>query len=597
MSANKNSSQTIYAAGNEHLIKNFSVDEKISYVSLGDSIAAGHALDSWLNNGKKEFGDAGLNSTPIYNESYTQAIYNNLVSIYGSDKVEAVSYARSGDQVCHLLSKLADDRVVNSLKSADIVTISIGANNILTPALERIEGFLTGSVSLAEITGAMEEGIKSLTDGNGDDLTDLLDRLIEINPNAKYIFTNVYNPYKYFDVDIEVFLDPILPEPFTVGYPPLTYEVDIASFIDDAVLDSIESRIDNIREYTEYYLAGYSRLSIKGLNPIVKSTIEDYQSRGYTNFTVVDTKSVFDTFPTKSSTGADVDYSDLVNVELTPESRITEFNYGKHFNSDYWLNWGSKIFFQGVSESEFVQDMVSKVIDIVLEDTDPHPEWRGHALIAEVLKNVVSAIKLNVDQNNQFGIIAIDNQNISLPTLTQNEKIFSGWYKDENLTTKWDNETDKAQGSAQTINFGNTTNGNSIKTNSVKTINLYAEWKELEFDGNQSQKLLLIKNASEVILKVDVDEENRYFEWFDNGKKISNQKTSTLQYTPKTFGKHTICCMVDGVETNSIEFNYERDIDLISEKYPTSKSVDVLDKLWNYIRNIKFVKKIIKKVF
>ncbi len=573
--------------------KDFTFGQKVNYVSLGDSIAVGYSLDSWLNNGKLEFGSEGLNSTPIYQETYAESIYNDLKLIYGDNNVSAVSYAHSGDKVKDLLLKLEDQRVINSLKDANIVTISIGANDILGPATEMIQSYLMGEIGLSEITNALDNGLNSLTNGGGDDFSDLLNRLNEINSKAKYIFTNVYNPYKYFDVDIEAFLNPILPPPFDIGIGSLTTEIDLAEILDDVIFDSIESRIDNIRIYTEYYLSGNSSMSITGLNPIVKSTIESYQNNGFNNFYLVDTKSVFDSFPQKSSSNLDVDYSDLVNVELTEDSKITEFNYGNYFPDDYWLSWANKIFFNGYSKESFANDLLSRILETVLEDTDPHPEWRGHIVISNVFKNVVSAVVLNIDETTKYGLLAINGQTVELPTPYSNGKIFTSWFKDENLTSKWNEDVDVVQSLNNSTNFGSLANGGNVASYNIQTTNLYGKWTQLELDGSEKQTILTIGNAKKVSLTIAVGRDAN-IEWYDNDKKISGQNGEVLEYKPKKFGTHRIYCVVDGVESNVIELEYNR---LNNGMLITSSELGynkMLSKVWNLIQDSQFYKFISK---
>ncbi|MBO5789583.1 MAG: hypothetical protein J6R40_00320, partial [Clostridia bacterium] len=126
------------------------------YVSLGDSIAAGHAINAnWENDygEKSQYGENGNVSTIIVPASYTDLISKHLKSRYGSDRVEIKSFAHSGDTVAHLMQKLDREAVKNAIASANLVTVCIGANDVLQPALLHINEYIeTGSLANAEAT-------------------------------------------------------------------------------------------------------------------------------------------------------------------------------------------------------------------------------------------------------------------------------------------------------------------------------------------------------------------------------------------------------------------------------------------------------------
>jgi lysophospholipase L1-like esterase len=103
--------------------------ESFNYVSLGDSIAAGHSIDdNWEKNygTRSQYGgENGNSSTIIVPNSYT-----DLISKSGY-MGNTISFARSGDTVRDLINKLDDNKVISALKGADYVTICIGANDVL----------------------------------------------------------------------------------------------------------------------------------------------------------------------------------------------------------------------------------------------------------------------------------------------------------------------------------------------------------------------------------------------------------------------------------------------------------------------------------
>lgn len=173
----------------------FEDDGKLVYCAFGDSIAAGYGL----NDPKRK-------------------CYGALFAAMNKG-CEFRNYAVSGHTTGDMLGVLG--RV--DISDADLVTVSIGANNILRPAY-------SGLVSLAaEIdSGILTEYAKTLV-GKGDkervdaffeklkrtfdetelrrkldeglsvakkELPQLLDKLKELAPHAEIIIQTVYNPYK-----------------------------------------------------------------------------------------------------------------------------------------------------------------------------------------------------------------------------------------------------------------------------------------------------------------------------------------------------------------------------------------------------------------
>lgn len=169
-------------------IKNISNNE-ICYVSLGDSIAEGYALP---DHDEKD-------ADGFVKGSYAYMFKSNLESKY--KKVKAVNYASSGLTSQQLLDSLKDltgpeldesaKLVKSNIQQADIITISIGANDILGPATSQLVTFIASN---SFNTSGLDQGLVNFENN----LPEIISTLRKLNSYAKLVFLNVYNPYKEF---------------------------------------------------------------------------------------------------------------------------------------------------------------------------------------------------------------------------------------------------------------------------------------------------------------------------------------------------------------------------------------------------------------
>lgn len=541
---------TQYHAKTDVAVNSVAVSNTFNYVSLGDSIAVGYALPAWENNDKKEYGDEGLTSTPIYDQSYTQLIRDNLISIYGSSNVTAVSYAHSGDKVADLITKLDITDIKNDIEKADLVTICIGANNILGPASQNLEGYLSGTVTIDQLSEAMAEGLNALADDGDGELNTLLNKLKTINPNALYVFTNVYNPYKYFDVKAKDFIEPIF---IAEGYGTMLSMIDQSKFSD------FETKIDNIRNYTEYYLAGNLFLDIVGLNEILNNKIVEFNNAGYNNFCLVDAKAVFDTFSEKTATTDDVDYSNLVNVELTQNSVITDFsNYSTNFPTGYVSTWVAEIYAGTKTKNEFIADISQKIALTILNESDPHPGYQGHQVLQHVFSNEIGLIKfINDGEACKIGAVAKHgNKLATLPTTTKTGYEFTGWYKETSLENVWDIDSDVVSSNNNTLNSTSLVSTNTIVTCQINNQQLYAGFaKQLTVtSGSQIQHITDINSSTSITITTDASGE---IKWFVNNVEQTGENSNSYTFNPKTFGfgKFKIYSTADDVKSSEVNVN------------------------------------------
>lgn len=399
------------------------------YVSLGDSIAAGHTIDAdWATNYGEgsQYGVNGNTTTAIVPGCYTDLIRKSLEETHSEKRAVAVSFARSGDTVADLMDKLSHEKVRSAIKDANLVTICIGANDVLQPAFSHLEEYISvGSLAGAESVIASNMATLS-NDSAPTSYNSLFDKLVEINPYAKYVFTTIYNPYKYLHLEEghNGFFGPLLNtipqmnldidkyiEDMFFGGTDLSYwdvlegrwvaielELDLDALIKDGLLSTpivqqLFDRVNGLGAWAEKY--------VTQLNTIIRDKVNAYQNP---NFVVAETKALFDTYPDRPDPG-DVHYNDLVNVEYTRGYNTMTMDWGRLYGGDpvgFWTNlaWKYLTFRNGFPSvnvfdyvsfdmAGFAADLIAQIIvKVITPDVDPHPEHYGHVVLKQSFDSV-----------------------------------------------------------------------------------------------------------------------------------------------------------------------------------------------------------------
>ena len=167
------------------------IGETISYVSLGDSIPEGYYLPKYEE--KDEYG--------FVKQSYTHSLKSFFESKY--KEVHAHNYATAGLTSTQLKEQLMaldgqtlsqnEEEMKMNIIGADVITVCIGANDILTPALDNFLNIVLNEDISSYLT-EFDNGIAAFTSN----FPIIVSKLKELNPTAKLIFSNIYNPYKDF---------------------------------------------------------------------------------------------------------------------------------------------------------------------------------------------------------------------------------------------------------------------------------------------------------------------------------------------------------------------------------------------------------------
>lgn len=384
---------------------------KYVYISFGDSIAAGHSINSdWevLYGEKSQYGVNGNTQTAIVPNCYTDLIRQELVSTYGSDNTDTRSFARSGDQVHHLISKIDHEIVKEWVRKADLVTICIGANNILTPAMSiYLEKYINaGDSALVEFDATIDSNLAILSAGR-DAITNkypegsyglLFDKLYALNKRATYILTTIYNPYKYLWIDegTNGFFKPMLdliPD-WTIGIPLTSLEIEVgelirAGLLQTPIFQKLFDRVNGLGDWVDP--------RIEKLNVVIRNAVSEYNAyrQSQSNFKVSETKQTFDTYPDRP-VSAPVHYNDLVNVEFTRGYDVYELDWGRMWEGSNALTFWSQLatnhiefttsapFFE-FHIDEMAEELVAEHIvpKVIVPDVDPHPEDDGHIVLKD----------------------------------------------------------------------------------------------------------------------------------------------------------------------------------------------------------------------
>lgn len=182
----------VFAAGEESKV----------YTVLGDSIAAGYRLEDYQKDGV----------TPP--SSYAALFAGKI----GATKVN--NLAKTGSNTADTLTLLSTQTYISAVKEADVITLSMGSNDILGPGGKMICACL-GITSLDNAGNAVNatnflqkmtelsnyinepEQVKIFNDaisGFEANWTKIIDRIYELNPDAELIVNNFYNPYAALDL-------------------------------------------------------------------------------------------------------------------------------------------------------------------------------------------------------------------------------------------------------------------------------------------------------------------------------------------------------------------------------------------------------------
>ncbi|MGD6815866.1 SGNH/GDSL hydrolase family protein [Metabacillus sp. 84] len=137
----------------------------ITITGVGDSLTAGIGDDT-------------------RNGGYVGVVKNKLMNLRSTKNVAVNNYAVHGNLTTDLLIKLDSPEVQESIKKSDIILLTIGGNDIMKVLKENI--FDLTLEPFKEEQSAYEER-----------MSEILETIRTLNPDAKIIYSGLYNPFKF----------------------------------------------------------------------------------------------------------------------------------------------------------------------------------------------------------------------------------------------------------------------------------------------------------------------------------------------------------------------------------------------------------------
>ena len=163
--------------------------DKLVYVSLGDSIARGYGL------------------TNLQEERFS-----TIAAERWDGDVEVYNYGVDGQTSSQLIAMLENGNAAE-LAEADVVSVSIGANNVLKHMWQFLYDYTIylyadpvqiTDTEIAEgfraFTAAADEGCRILEE----DVPLLMETIRRINPDCDVLFLTLYNPYEAVNTELRI---------------------------------------------------------------------------------------------------------------------------------------------------------------------------------------------------------------------------------------------------------------------------------------------------------------------------------------------------------------------------------------------------------
>lgn len=157
------------------------------YVALGDSIPFGTSYEPLFG--------------PNPSESYTDKFFNYLKTKYVNPTY--IDYSMSGDTSGDLLSDLYLADVQAAVRTADVITLCIGSNDIMDAAKRKFIGIDFYDVD-----------IDKANDGRATFQTNwplIIQQINTLNPDVQLLVTTLYNPYNISDLGTNTHIDTSTP--------------------------------------------------------------------------------------------------------------------------------------------------------------------------------------------------------------------------------------------------------------------------------------------------------------------------------------------------------------------------------------------------
>ncbi|WP_042457546.1 SGNH/GDSL hydrolase family protein [Neobacillus dielmonensis] len=149
---------------------------------------------------------------------YLPYLKSMLENSKGINEVDFLNYGVKGNRTTQLLKRLNSTEMTMAIQKADLVILTIGGNDIMKVVKDHFSDL--------QIADFMEE-----KENYRDHLTQIIDTVVQENPNASIVLLGLYNPFSKWFSDIKE-LDEIVAEWNKTGQSvianyPNAYFVDI----------------------------------------------------------------------------------------------------------------------------------------------------------------------------------------------------------------------------------------------------------------------------------------------------------------------------------------------------------------------------------
>ena len=189
-------------------------DQKLDYLALGDSLAAGQTPDKQLGKGYTDYLANQLNKIDRL------ASFDKRFSVPGYTTTNLLN-----DLQTNVIKPGIDGNTVDihsSIQKAELITMDIGANDLLQQIIDPTTGSIKVDVDQQKLIAALT--------GVGENLVNILTQIKTLNPNADVYLMGYYNPFPYASVETKAQLTILLNQlnqtienagkPFSVTFVP-----------------------------------------------------------------------------------------------------------------------------------------------------------------------------------------------------------------------------------------------------------------------------------------------------------------------------------------------------------------------------------------
>ncbi|MYL20381.1 hypothetical protein GLW04_10810 [Halobacillus litoralis] len=121
------------------------------------------------------------------NGGYVGILEDNFTNNNDNTSLEVINYGKRGNRTDQMLKRMEDEEISRSIEQADIVLITIGANDVM-------------KVVKDNFTNLNYQDFRDERDGYEQRLREIIEKTQHLNDEAPIYFVGLYNPFnQYFD--------------------------------------------------------------------------------------------------------------------------------------------------------------------------------------------------------------------------------------------------------------------------------------------------------------------------------------------------------------------------------------------------------------